>query len=86
MSRLPSLLQSLNDVQFAAFREWLEEEVEELKSLDNVEAPLNPITAAIELRASKKAYLKLKQMFAKVTSHVRAGQKAIDPRDSFSVE
>lgn len=78
-------LRTINSVAVEEIQQYLAEKVESVKSIDSIEMSLNPIKVAIELRATQKAYKKLKEILIEVASYSPDGIKPKDPRDSYHV-
>ena len=64
-------------------KRYIEEELENLKSIDNIKDISNPSHFALEVKAQRKAYLKLKEIFEGILDFDKE-VKEKDPRDSYT--
>lgn len=64
-------------------KRYIEEELENLKSIDSIQDISNPAHFAVEVKAQRKAYLKLKEIFEGIMTFDEE-VKEKDPRDSYS--
>jgi hypothetical protein len=73
----------LNSESGKDLRDYIEQEIEKLNTLDAIEVTFNPISLAVELRAAKKAHHRLKEMFKFLSDVSGAAPKVKDPRDLY---
>jgi hypothetical protein len=66
-------------------QEYIKEKMDKLNGIDSMKMSLNPITMTIELNATNKARLIIKEIFSEMISHRTSGVKVKDERDSFHV-
>ena len=67
-----------------SLKSYLMIKLDELKSIDNVSEKETAITQALEIKAQKRAYLKLKEILQDLMTFSE-DVKVKDPRDSFAI-
>jgi len=75
----------LNSQAGQDLKDYLISKLDELKDIDNLKDLDTPTYMVIEIKAQKKAYRKLKEIFEEITTFSEEPKKP-DPRDSFKVE
>lgn len=70
----------------ASLKEYLLLKLAELQSIDNVKEYETTAAQALELKAAKRAYNKLKDIMEGILTFAQESTSQRDPRDSYDVE
>lgn len=81
---LDSIKSTLNSEVGRSLKEYLQERLEELKDIDNIKDIETPTNQAVEIKAQKKAYNKLKAILAELMTFSEK-PKVKDKRDSYDI-
>lgn len=85
MSDLSELRKVLDSGAGQQLREYLLKRLMELRNIENVSDKDSPTHQAIEIKAQRKAFNKLKEIYREIMT-LSEELKPKDPRDSYSVE
>ncbi len=82
---LEQIKKALNSGSGRALKRYLLTRLYELRDIENVKDVDNPEHQALETKAQKRAYLKLKEIYDEILTFEEQSREK-DPRDSYDVQ
>lgn len=84
MPDLESIKKTLNSASGKALKKYLLSRLLELQSIENIEEFQTTAAQTIEVKAQKRAYMKLKKILSEIMD-IEEEAREKDPRDSYDV-